>query len=160
MADKTTGELQAVEIGSLPLAPDVYDDTKIPVEQQGEAKHITGRQWKSYAVSAIQIPKGDAEDAAQRAAESAKSAAKSAEAAEYYSGKPPIIDGDKQTWWTWDAEQQAYKDTAKPSRGNLMYATFEVEPDTGNLYMYTDDEYDGPQFALTGPDLEVILEHA
>lgn len=52
MADKTTGELQAVKVGDLPIAPDIYDDTLIPVEQQGDAKHITGAQFKGYAVSA------------------------------------------------------------------------------------------------------------
>ena len=49
MADKTTGGLPAVEeaaIGSLPGIADLYDDTPLPVEQQGEAMHMTGRQWK------------------------------------------------------------------------------------------------------------------
>lgn len=55
MADKTTGELQAVKVGDLPLAPDIYDDTLIPVEQQGDAKRITGAQFKGYAVSAAQV---------------------------------------------------------------------------------------------------------
>ena len=54
MADKTIDELQTVAVGDLPLAPDIYDDTLIPVEQQGDAKHITGRQFKGYALSASQ----------------------------------------------------------------------------------------------------------
>lgn len=174
MADRTTGELPAVEIGELPLAPDIYDDTLLPVEQQGEAKHITGRQWKDYAVAAGKGLEASAAESAKQAADSAKQAAGSAEAAagsakeaessadkaEHYSGKPPIIQGDTETWWTWDAEQQAYQDTGKPSRGNLLYACFEVDPATGDLFMFTDSDYMGPQFALTGPDLEVILNHA
>ena len=55
MADKTTGELQTVAVGDLPLAPDIYDDTLIPVEQQRDAKHIKGKQFKDYAVSAAQV---------------------------------------------------------------------------------------------------------
>ena len=46
MADKTTGALAAVAeapIGSLPGIADLYDDTLLPVEQQGEARHMTGR---------------------------------------------------------------------------------------------------------------------
>ena len=40
MADRTTGGLPAVQesaIGGLPGIADLYDDTLIPVEQQGEA---------------------------------------------------------------------------------------------------------------------------
>lgn len=173
MADRTTGQLPASEIGELPPAPDIYDETRIPVEQQGEARHITGRQWVLYARSAVNSSREEAEDAAERAKQSAADAAGSAEAAagsadeaeksadkaEQYSGNPPIIDGEKQTWWTWNADSQTYEDTAKPSRGNLMFAAFAVDPTSGELYMYTNDEYDGPQFRLSGADLEVVLHY-
>lgn len=275
MADRTIGELPAVPIGDLPLAPDIYDDTLIPVEQQGEAWHITGKQWTGYAqaatagyadaakksadaaaksaedaagslgqlgtaveeaqgyaqeagasaeaaeqalAGAVQA-KTDAETAAGNAAaseeaaagsatkaeteaqaasdsaydaarsataaaasersaktaqettqqamaqalqardaaqESAGDAADSADKAEQYSGNPPIIkDGN---WWTWDADAQEYVDTGEPSRGNLMFAAFWLDPETGDLYMYTDDEYTGPGFRLTETgDLEVLI---
>lgn len=52
MADKTTGELRAVKVETLPPAPDVYDDTLLPAEQQGEAVRISGKQFKDYAVVA------------------------------------------------------------------------------------------------------------
>ena len=50
MADKTTGGLPAVKeaaIGGLPGIADLYDDTLLPVEQQGEARKMTGadRIW-------------------------------------------------------------------------------------------------------------------
>lgn len=170
MADKTTGELPAVPIGELPLAPDIYDDTILPVEQQGEARHITGKQWTDYAKAAVdnqvtqanaardaaQAAQGKAEEARDAAQQSAGEAADSAEKAEQYSGKPPIIwDGN---WWTWDADQQAYVDTGEPARGNLMYAAFWLDPETGDLYMYTDDEYTGPTFRLNeNGDLEVLI---
>ncbi len=38
-----------------------------------------------------------------------------------------------------------------------MYAAFRVDENTGDLYMYTDDEYTGPGFRLAGNDLEVVL---
>ena len=74
MADKTTGELEAVKIGALPVAPDIYDETLIPVEQQGTAKHITGAQWKGYAVAAV----GNIVDEAKTAADAAKKSAEDA----------------------------------------------------------------------------------
>ena len=37
-------------------------------------------------------------------------------------------------------------DTGEP--GNIMYATFEVNPQTGILSMTTPDAYNGPQFAI------------
>lgn len=146
MADKTTGGLPAVEeaaIGSLPGIADLYDDTLLPVEQQGEAMHMTGRQWKKYAQASVEGYADDAADSAQSAKE--------------YSGKPPVIrDG---TWWTWDAVRKEYVDTGEAARGNLMYATFYVDISTGDLYMVTDAEYTGPGFRLVNGYLEVVLDH-
>lgn len=92
MADKTTGGLPAVEeatIGSLPGIADLYDDTKIPVEQQGEARHMTGAQWKQYAksgvsqyVEAAQEAANNAQQAASAVGTSAREAAASASAAQ------------------------------------------------------------------------------
>ena len=78
MADKTTGGLPAVEeaaIGSLPGIADLYDDTLLPVEQQGEAMHMTGRQWKKYAQASVEGYVDGAEEAARAAAASAAAAA-------------------------------------------------------------------------------------
>lgn len=72
MADKTTGGLPAVEeasIGSLPGIADLYDDSLLPVEQQGEARHMTGRQWKRYAQAGVAQYVEDAKDAADKALE-------------------------------------------------------------------------------------------
>lgn len=77
MADKTTGELPAVPIGELPLAPDIYDDTLLPVEQQGEARHITGKQFTDYAKAATVVYADAAKESADAAAKSAEDAAKS-----------------------------------------------------------------------------------
>ena len=167
MADKTTGGLPAVEeaaIGSLPGIADLYDDTLLPVEQQGEAMHMTGRQWKKYAQASVEGYVDGAEEAAKAAASSAAAAAKSAASAagsaddaKEYSGKPQVIrDG---TWWTWDAERKEYVDTGEAARGNLMYATFYVDIQTGDLYMVTDAEYTGPGFRLVNGYLEVVLDH-
>lgn len=174
MADKTTGGLEAVAeatIGSLPGIADLYDDTLLPVEQQGEARHMTGAQWKRYAKAAVSVyvegakdaadaavdSAANAEKSAQDAAGSAKDAAGSALSAQQYSGKPPIIQDGR--WWTWNVGKQEYVDTGEAARGNLMYATFFLDPRAGELYMHADSEYAGPKFRLNGPDLEVVLSH-
>lgn len=168
MADKT--------IGSLPQATTVDDASLFVLEQQGDAMKATGAQWKGYAVAAVSplvtqaktaatnagnsasAAAGSAEDAAQSAEEAAQSAqesAESAQSAQEYSGKPPIIQND--TWWTWNAETGQYEDTGKAARGDVMYATFEINLDTGELVMYTPDRYDGPVFSLTDGFLEVTI---
>lgn len=76
MADKTTGALPAVkeaEIGQLPGIEALYDNTLIPVEQQGEARHMTGAQFKNYAKQSAAA----GSNSAQAAAEEAKQAAES-----------------------------------------------------------------------------------
>ena len=80
MADRTIGELRAAEeasIGTLPGIGNLYDDTLIPVEQQGEAHKMTGAQWKAYAKDAAQQAAGYAGQAGEhaRAAGTAKSGA-------------------------------------------------------------------------------------
>lgn len=92
MADKTTGGLDAVEeatIGSLPGIVDLYDDTLLPVEQQGEARHMTGAQWKKYAqagvskyVEAAKKAANDAQQAVATVGTAVQDAAASAKDAE------------------------------------------------------------------------------
>lgn len=92
MADKTTGGLEAVQeaaIGSLPGIADLYDETLIPVEQQGKARHMTGAQWKRYAQAGVSKYVEDAQNAANDAqkavaavGDAVEDAASSARAAE------------------------------------------------------------------------------
>lgn len=161
MADK--------QISSLPQAQTVDDNSLFVCEQQGTAMKTTGAQWKGFAVQAVSQYVEPAQQAAQKAqqaetnaaqseanaAESATEAAESAQTAKEYSGKPPIIQND--TWWTWDAEQGEYVDTGETARGDVMYATFEIDMDTGELVMYTPDGYTGPVFSLADGFLEVTI---
>lgn len=161
MADRT--------IGDLPQAKQVLDTSLIPLEQHGEAMKMSGAQFKEFAKTSVQVYAQQAARSASDAANSAATAASSAHSAlkyatsaaqsekeaKEYSGKPPIIqDGH---WWTWNATLQKYVDTGEVARGNLMFATFAIDPATGELWMYTDAEYTGPTFRLVNGDLEVVL---
>ena len=166
MADK--------QISSLPAATSVNDASLFVVEQQGQAMSASGALWKGYAIQAVQPyvsqvqeAADDAEAAAEQTAASATAAAEaaqtaqnsavaageSAQTAQEYSGKPPIIQND--TWWVWNAETGQYEDTGESARGDVMYATFAVDPLTGLLTMTTPDGYSGPVFSLVNGYLEV-----
>ena len=161
MADK--------QISSLPQAQTVDDNSLFVCEQQGTAMKTTGAQWKGFAVQAVSQYVEPAQQAAKQAqqaasnaaqsetnaAQSAQEAEESAQTAQEYSGKPPIIQND--TWWTWDAESGEYVDTGEAARGDVMYATFEIDMDTGELVMYTPDGYTGPVFSLSDGFLEVTI---
>lgn len=161
MADK--------QISSLPQAQTVDDNSLFVCEQQGTAMKTTGAQWKAFARDAVEQYVAPAQQAAQQAqqaasnaaqseanaSQSAQEAAESAQTAQEYSGKPPIIQND--TWWTWNAEQGKYVDTGEAARGDVMYATFEIDMDTGELVMYTPDGYTGPVFSLADGFLEVTI---
>ena len=161
MADKT--------IGSLPQATTVDDASLFVCEQQGVAMRTTGAQWKGFAVNAVSQYVAPAQQAAAQAkqsatnaaqsetnaAQSAEDAAESAQTAQEYSGKPPIIQND--TWWTWDAEEGEYVDTGEAARGDVMYATFAIDPETGLLTMTTPDGYTGPTFMIVNGFLEVSI---
>ena len=164
------------QISELPAATIVDDASLFVIEQQGEAMSCTGAQWKAFGVAAVQPlanaagasatqaansasnAAGSAQGAsasAQAAQNSASQAAESAETAQQYSGKPPIIQND--TWWVWNAETGQYEDTGESARGDVMYATFEIDPETGILTMTTPNGYTGPEFEIVNGYLEVSI---
>lgn len=51
-------------------------------------------------------------------------------------------------WWRWNEETEEWYNTGEIAKGNVMYATFRVDPTTGVLTMYTDEEYTGANFKL------------
>ena len=164
MADRTIGEL--------PVGDHLDVESLLVVDQQGEARSIQGLLVRRFAeaategaVQAAQAAAEQAEQSAQDAANSADQAAKSADeaaesaqSAQQYSGKPPRIQNG--TWWIWNSGTQQYEDTGEAARGNVMYATFAVTPETGELIMTTPDEYRGPVFYLVNGFLVVAINHA
>lgn len=152
MADKA--------IGDLPAAKQLDPTALLAVEQQGKAYKFTGAQFQQFAKEAVKSQVTQATKSAEEAAKSAEEAkiykneaAGSANVAKQYSGKPPIPQND--TWWIWNAEKQIYEDTGVDAIGNVVYATFAIDINTGILMMYEPDKYDGPQFQL---DDEGFLE--
>lgn len=61
-------------IGSLPLAPQVDDDSMLVMEQQGQAMRMTGKQIKDYAKQGLEMNFKEDVDAANEAADRAVSA--------------------------------------------------------------------------------------
>lgn len=51
-------------------------------------------------------------------------------------------------WWRWDEETEEWYNTGEIAKGNVMYATFEVDEQTATLSMYTDEEYKGATISL------------
>ena len=93
MADKN--------IGLLPQASTLTDDSSFVCEDSGIAKRVTGKQFKDFAKEGT-LP-------AVKAAESA------ADRAEVALTKAPKIQNG--TWWVFDASSQAYVDTGVKAQG-------------------------------------------
>ena len=51
-------------------------------------------------------------------------------------------------WWRWDEETGEWYNTGEIAKGNVMFATFELDPFTGILTMFTDEAYTGANFFL------------
>lgn len=61
-------------------------------------------------------------------------------------------------WWRWDETTKEWYNTGEIAKGNVMYATFGLEPSSGVLTMYTDEEYTGANFEITeNGKLQVII---
>lgn len=74
MADRT--------VGSLPSAPDLYDDSLLVIEQQGAALSLSGAQLKDFARQGVEDYVEDAQKAAETAQEAVKSVGDSVEEAQ------------------------------------------------------------------------------
>lgn len=111
---------------------------------------------------------GRAENAARQAGASAEQTAADAERAktqaeraEALTAKMPVVRGGN--WWTYDAEAGAYRDSGQPARGekgetgNVLFASFTADPESGLLTMHTPDAYQGPEFRLNEGFLEVLV---
>lgn len=171
MADKTISMREPTRIEKLPLAPDIYDEMMLPGEFQNIAVKVTGEQIKNYVLAAVKPKVEDASKSAQdakssadnaktsekNAGKSAQNAADSATLAKAVISHAPVIREDR--WWIWNAEAQDYTDTGISAVGNVMYATFWIDPKTGDLYMFTPEKYTGPGFRLNSGNLEVVLSN-
>ncbi|GEM_PF-2138830 len=61
-------------------------------------------------------------------------------------------------WWRWDEATETYVNTGEKARGDVMYATFEVNTSSGELTMITPDGYNGPVFDLdTEGNINVLI---
>lgn len=72
---------------------------------------------------------------------------------------PTRIDEDC-TVEIYDPISKTYEKTdinVRGEKGNIMYATFDVD-ENNDLYMYTDEEYAGPDFEVNDEDLYVVLK--
>ncbi len=56
-----------------------------------------------------------------------------------------IVDGE---WWHWNESTGMYENTGETAKGNVLYASLEIEPETGILYQIVDDEYKGAEFEV------------
>lgn len=65
-------------IGSLPAAASIEDDSLLVAEQQGEAKHFTGKQLKDYAKQGVDALVAAAQEAAAKALKAAQEAEEAA----------------------------------------------------------------------------------
>ena len=61
-------------IGALPAAESIEDDSLLVAEQQGEAKHITGKMLKDYTKEGVQQFSSEAQSAAKDAQQAKKDA--------------------------------------------------------------------------------------
>ena len=80
------------------------------------------------------------------AAASASAAAQSEVNAEESIKHTPKIIGS--TWWTWDASVNDYVDSGVKAKGNVEYATFDIDPETGVLTMYYGTDYKAQNFSI------------
>lgn len=60
-------------------------------------------------------------------------------------------------WWRWNEETEEWYNTSEIAKGNIMYAGFEINPETGMLTMSTDSEYTGANFHLENGILTMTL---
>ena len=124
MADKTIGEL--------PVASEVYDDSLLVMEQQGEARSIKGELLKKYARKATAAYVEDAKKSAEEGKRYRDAAAESAQAAVDVALHPPVLKDENDHWWIWDAELDDYKDSGIDAGVSLTVSPETVTGEPGS----------------------------
>lgn len=56
-----------------------------------------------------------------------------------------IVNGE---WWHWNETTKKYENTGETAKGNVLYASLEIDPETGILYKIVDEEYKGADFLV------------
>ena len=106
------------QIGSLPAAEGLYDDSLMVAEQQGQAVSVSGALFKSFAKAGVSAY-----------VESAKAAADRAELA---MTRQPYASSETGTWWVWDAESGEYVDSGVSARGPAGFSpTVDITKENG-----------------------------
>lgn len=60
-------------------------------------------------------------------------------------------------WWHWNESIGEYENTRELAKGNTLFASFDIDPATGELVCTTDEEYTGASFSVENGDLVVTL---
>lgn len=60
-------------------------------------------------------------------------------------------------WWHWNEGTEEYENTGELAKGNTLFASFDIDPMTGELSCTTDEEYTGPSFNLENGDLVITI---
>ena len=61
-------------------------------------------------------------------------------------------------WWRWNEKIKEYENTGETANGNTLFATFDVDLQTGELSVTTPDGYLGPEFELSDEgEISVVI---
>lgn len=60
-------------------------------------------------------------------------------------------------WWHWNEGTEEYENTGEQAKGNTLFASFDIDPITGELSCTTDEEYTGASFSVENGDLTVTV---
>ena len=123
MADKIIGDLAA--------AKEIYDDSLLVMEQQGEARSVEGRLLKEYAAAAAKEQAETARGHADAAGASADTAAESARDAADIALHPPILKEENDHWWIWDTDLNDYADSGVDAGVSLTLSPETVTGEPG-----------------------------
>lgn len=85
----------------------------------------------------------DISNDAKTATEEAKKAA--IRATNISDHRDKIVNGE---WWHWNETKYEYENTGETAKGNVLYASLEIDPNTGVLYQVVDEDYKGAEFIV------------
>lgn len=89
----------------------------------------------------------NANEKAQKAETAANNANTQANRAKEQADNPPKM-GENGNWWKWDETQKKYVDTGILAKGDILYPTFTIDPDTMELIMYYQDDIAADMFDI------------
>ncbi|MDH6357248.1 hypothetical protein [Parabacteroides sp. PF5-9] len=119
--------------------------------EREDARIVNNELWKKAEAGRVEAEENREEETVKRLVASDAAVERLNRLSD---NRDKIVDG---YWWHYNEGTGEYEETGERAHGDVLYATFGLNPATGVLTMCTDEKYNGANFELDNGILKVTI---